>query len=138
MSQTLSFVIVGNEDTPLYHADLAGGRSSDIASKDAYRHHFVLHAALDSVDILAPQTKELYLKTVDRFNALSVSAFVTPSDVRFLLLHEGRHEDAVKNFFLEVYEAHLKVMLNPFHTFKTKISSREFDKKIRMAAKKYF
>lgn len=137
MAQTLSFVIVGREDTPLYHADLTG-RPTDVASKDAYRHHFVLHAALDSVDILAPQTRELYLKSVDKFNALSVSAFVTPSGVRFLLLHEGRHEESVRGFFMEVYEAHLKVMLNPFHTPKTKITSREFDKKIRTAAKKFF
>lgn len=137
MAQTLSFVIVGSQDTPLYYADLTG-RPTDLVSKDAYRHHFVLHAALDSVDILVPQSRELYLKSVDRFNALTVSAFVTPSDVRFLLLHDGRHEEAVKNFFQEVYEAHLKVMLNPFHTSKTKITSREFDKKIRTAAKKYF
>jgi len=137
MAQTLSLVIVGENDTPLYHADLSG-RHPDVASKDSYRHHFVLHAALDSVDILVPSTRELYLKTVDRFNNLLVSAFITPGDVRFLLLHEGKHEDPVRNFFMEIYEAHLKVMLNPFHTTKTKITSKEFDKKIRSSAKKYF
>lgn len=135
MSHALSFVIVGKDDTPLYHADLSG-RPSDIASKDAYRHHFVLHAALDSVDLLAPNTRELYLKTVDRFNTMTVSAFVSPSQVRFLLLHEGKPEESVKNFFNEVYEAHLKVMLNPFHSQKTKIVSREFDRRIKTAAKK--
>eukprot|EP00803_Ostreobium_quekettii_P005537 evm.model.scf_137.4 EVM.evm.TU.scf_137.4 scf_137:39349-39777(+) len=131
----LNFAIVGEDDIPLYHADLTG-RHLDPGSKELYRHHFVLHAALDSVDDQMWNTKELHLKTVDRFNNQYVSAFVTPSNVRFLLLHDGRGDDVIRNFFMDVYEAHLKVSLNPFHTPKTKIVSREFDRKLRTAARK--
>jgi hypothetical protein len=48
-------------------------------------------------------------ETVDRFNNLLVSAFVTPGGARLLLLHDGRGDDAVRAFFGDVYEAYLRV-----------------------------
>ncbi|GMH44055.1 hypothetical protein BSKO_11989 [Bryopsis sp. KO-2023] len=134
--QVLSFVIVGQDDVPLFHVDLSG-RSQEVATKEVYRHHFVLHAALDSVDEAMWNTKELHLKTVDRFSNQYVSAFVTPSNIRFLLLHDGRGDDSVRAFFMDVYESYLKVALNPFHTPGTKILSKEFNRKIQYSSKKY-
>lgn len=49
------------------------------------------------------------LQTVDRFNNLFVSAFVTPGGARLLLLHDGRGDDAVRAFFNDVYEVYLRV-----------------------------
>ena len=49
------------------------------------------------------------LQVVDRFNNLLVTAFASPGNARFLLLHDGRSDDAIKQFFLEVYELYLRV-----------------------------
>ncbi|KAJ9507678.1 hypothetical protein QJQ45_021345 [Haematococcus lacustris] len=83
-------------------------------------------------------TKEPYLKTVDRFNNLLVTAFVTPGNARFLLLHDGRNEESMRNFFLEAYELYIKVILNPLQQPTMRISNREFDRKIRLLAKRFF
>lgn len=49
------------------------------------------------------------MQTVDRFNNLYVTAFVTPGTARFLLLHDGRNDDTIKAFFMEVYELYIRV-----------------------------
>ena len=46
---------------------------------------------------------------VDNFNQLRVSAYVTAAHIKFLLLHDGKSEDAIKSFFKDVYEVYLKV-----------------------------
>ena len=69
-----------------------------------------------------------YLKAVDKFNEWTVSAFVTPGskwpcpcmgiavldpcavlDVKFVLLHEGKNDDGIRSFFVELWELYLKV-----------------------------
>jgi hypothetical protein len=48
-------------------------------------------------------------QTVDRFNNLFVTAYVTPGNARFLLLHDGKSDDAIRGFFTEVQELYLRV-----------------------------
>jgi hypothetical protein len=91
-------------------------------------HQFVLHSSLDAVDDMIWATQAMFLNVVDKFNALQVrlvvinhdmaptsalqqqvSAFVTAAHIKFLLLHDGRSEESVKNFFKDVYEAYLRV-----------------------------
>ncbi|KAG2495062.1 hypothetical protein HYH03_006673 [Edaphochlamys debaryana] len=129
---TLTFVIVGQEDHPIYEVDLTGPKEQ----QTQYLHQFVLHSSLDAVDEQMWTSKEPHLKVVDRFNGLQVTAFVTAGNTRFLLLHDGRSDDAIRAFFTEVYDLYLRVMLNPFHTPTTRITSREFDRKVKLLAKR--
>jgi hypothetical protein len=62
----------------------------------SYHHQFILHAALDVVQDLAWTTNAMFLKSVDRFNDLVVSVYVTAghilqksdSDSPFVVLHD--------------------------------------------------
>eukprot|EP00775_Hariotina_reticulata_P002493 gene2493-2796_t len=128
----LTFVIVGRQDQPIYEVDLTGPKEQ----QTQYLHQFVLHASLDAVDEAMWTSKELHLKTVDRFNNLFVTAYVTPGNARFLLLHDGKNDDAIRTFFTEVHELYLRIMLNPFHSPTTRITSKPFDQKVKLLAKR--
>lgn len=49
-----------------------------------------------------------YFKAVDRFNDLTISAFVSAGCIKLLLIHDGRVEEAVRPFFVDIYEAYVK------------------------------
>ncbi|KAK9811548.1 hypothetical protein WJX72_005731 [[Myrmecia] bisecta] len=139
-TSVLTFVIVGHEDHPIYEADLSP-KAADPAARDEraqYLHQFVLHAALDAVEEQLWNTTSMHLSVVDKFNNLLVSAFVTAANVKFLLLHDGRSDDAVKLFFKDVYEVYLKVLMNPFFTPTARITSPAFNQKVRTLARTYF
>lgn len=103
------------------------------------------------------------MKVVDKFTTSNISAFVTAGrililiahfflsltnvDIKLMLLHDKIAEDSIKNFFAEVYELYLKVilclfsskfkiLLNPFYTVNTPIVSSQFDEKVKGIAKK--
>lgn len=107
-SQTLLFVIVGINE-PLYEAEfnkIPGTVTNDSVTRQNY---FVLHSSLDLVDNAAWTTPNMYLKTVDKVNHQQVSTFLTAGNIKFMLLHGGKSEDAIKNFFNDVYELYVKV-----------------------------
>ncbi len=131
MSLSAVFVIVGKNDNPLYECELG-------AKKDEQKQlsQFVLHSALDMVDEKMWASNSKYLKVVDRFANLLISAFVSPGNVRLLLLHEKKDEDSVKQFFAEVYELYLHVLLNPFYKLNSPIASAAFDNKVKALGKR--
>lgn len=149
---TLTLVVVGSSGRPIYEADLTKandpgtadtGRApatptSDDAARAQYLHHFVLHASLDAVDDAAAASTQPHLGAVDRFNALTVSAYSTPSRLRLLLLHDGRPDDVVRGFFREVHEAVVKAALNPFFCDAVPVAAPGFDRRVRSLARSYF
>lgn len=124
--------------------------------KEDHRHlnQFIAHAALDLIDEHKWRSNTTYLKSLDKFNQFFVSAFVTASQIRFVMVScEGNRElfelllnslqvhdtqnDGIKNFFNEIYEIYIKTTLNPFYVVDTPIKSVAFQKKVEIAGKKY-
>jgi hypothetical protein len=70
------FMIVSKDDYPVYEL----GIENLIKRKDQiYLHEFILHSSLDVIEQVQWNTNNMYLKTVDRFNELSVTCLLTPS-----------------------------------------------------------
>lgn len=140
MSTPVLFVIVGKNE-PLFEAEIdthssAGGApgQADLSTRQNY---FVLHSALDLVEKSAWTTNNMYLRVVDKVNHQQVSTFLTAANVKFMLLHGGKGEEVVKNFFNEVYGYYVKLSMNPFYKYDTPITSKAFDARVRAAARAY-
>ncbi|PWN49543.1 Sedlin [Violaceomyces palustris] len=97
----------------------------------------IAHSSLDVVEDVAQVNGAMYLKAVDRINEWTTSAFVVPGNAKFLILHEHKHDDGIRNFFIEIWEAYLKVIMNPFHDANQPIQSVRFDSKVKASARKH-
>lgn len=139
MSAPILFVIVGKNE-PLYEAEIDTHSSNgdpgqnDLSTRQNY---FVLHSALDLVEKSAWTTTNMYLRVVDKVNHQQVSTFLTAANVKFMLLHGGKGEEVLKNFFNEVYGYYVKLSMNPFYKYDTAITSKAFDSRVRAAARAY-
>lgn len=97
---------------------------------------------------------------IDKFFNNYISCFVTGANVKFLLLHQptisgsgsgstrsstsiaanptsAATEDAIKNFFVEVYENWVKAVMNPFYKANMEVKNPIFRQRVVAAGKKY-
>ncbi len=126
------FLIISPQDKVVYQL-----YTNLIKREITFIHELISFASLDLVDVLEQNKESMYVKSVDKFNENIVSAFVTAGKMRFLLMHEGKNDDNIKNFFQEVYEYYCKALLNPFIDKESKIFSSSFDIKIKYSLKKH-
>ncbi|KAJ3998306.1 Sedlin [Lentinula boryana] len=104
--------------------------------QDRHVIQMIANASLDAVEDVMRKEGTMYLKGVDKFNEWTVSAFITPGNTKFVLLHETKNDEGIKSFFLDVWELYVKTMLNPFYSNQQVIRSSTFDSRVRASAKK--
>lgn len=109
----LLFVIVGRNE-PLYEAEFhkRGGAGTTTSDATIRQNYFVLHSALDLVERSAWTTNRMHLGVIDKVNNQQVSTFLTAGNIKFMLLHSGRNDDSIRNFFQDVYELYVKVSVS--------------------------
>ncbi|KAL2261769.1 hypothetical protein VTK26DRAFT_3410 [Humicola hyalothermophila] len=126
-------------------------------------NQFILHSSLDIVEEVQWTTGQLYLKVIDKFFNSYISCFMTGGNVKFLLLHQPpgtagagggaaptrnstsvganptspQTEEAIKNFFFEVYENYVKTIMSPFYKVNMEIRSPVFRQRVMAAGRKY-
>ncbi|CAI5456275.1 unnamed protein product [Caenorhabditis angaria] len=132
------FAIIGHFDQPIFEMDFPSSEKKSKENADTrHLNHYIGHAALDIVDEYALTTPQMYLKMVDKFNEWYVSAFVTASRIRFIMLHTQRSDEGIKQFFQEMYETYIKHSMNPFYQIDGHIDSPAFEQKAVLYGKKY-
>ncbi len=118
--------IVGSNDSPLYQ--LVTGSQLDL-----HLCQFISYASLDSVSLGG-----LYQKHIDKFKDVVVSAYVTYTGTKFVYLHLATaNSDNIKNFFMDLHELYVKVLMNPLYTLNSSIESKDFDFRVGNLAKKW-
>ncbi|KAI0167488.1 Sedlin [Pestalotiopsis sp. NC0098] len=162
------FVIVGTQDNPLFEHEFGtskqgGDGQSRFSEESRHMNQFIVHSSLDIVEEVQWGTSQMYLKHVDRFFNSYISCFVTPSNVKFLLLHQPvqpssagsssvasrsstsiaanptspQTEEAIKSFFTEIYENWVKACMSPFYRVNMEVTSPVFRQRVAAAGRKY-
>ncbi|KAH7930311.1 Sedlin [Leucogyrophana mollusca] len=134
---TLTALSGASSATQSHHVPGQGGGVRMGGGQDRHVIQMIANASLDIIEDVMRKDGTMYLKSVDKFNEWTVSAFVTPGNMKFILLHETKNDDGIRSFFHDVWELYLKTMLNPFHTAHSPIRSTVFDTRVRASAKKY-
>ena len=100
-----------------------------------------------------------YIKRVDQFFNNYISCFVTGGNVKFLLLHQPtaatssassrvstdiganpaspQTEEAIRLFFIEVYDNWVKAIMSPFYRSNMEVKSPVFRARVAAAGRKY-
>ncbi|TDZ87654.1 Transport protein particle 20 kDa subunit [Colletotrichum sidae] len=158
------FAIVGTQDNPLFEYEFGtskqgGDGLSRFNEQIRHLNQFILHSSIDIVEEVQWAQGQMYLKVVDKFFSNYVSCFVTGGNVKFLLLHQpsapsntassrssaaiGANptspatEEAIKNFFQEVYENWVKAIMSPFYSLNMEVKSPVFRARVAAAGRKY-
>ncbi|WBW73311.1 TRAPP I,II and III complex subunit Trs20 [Schizosaccharomyces osmophilus] len=136
MNMAAYVAIIGTKDNPVYELEMAGGNDKQGKSLGAHLNQFIVHASLDIVEQVQWTSNAFYVRSIDQFHELYVSAYITPSNMKFMLLHHAQSSDGIKTFFQEIHELYIKTIMNPFYQPNEPIKSQAFDLKVRSLARK--
>ncbi|EGR46524.1 cis-Golgi transport protein particle complex 20 kDa subunit [Trichoderma reesei QM6a] len=158
------FAIVGTQDNPLFEYEFGtskqgGDGQSRFTEQVRHLNQFILHSSLDIAEEVQWSHGQMYLKCIDKFFNNYISCFVTGGNVKFLLLHQpttptstassrsstaiGANptspatEEAIKMFFMEVYDNWVKAIMNPFYKANMEVRSPIFRARVAAAGRKY-
>jgi len=158
------FAIIGTQDNPLCEYEFGtskqGGDGQARFSEQArHLNKFVLHSSLDIAEEVQWMHGQMYLKCIDKFFNNYISCLVTAGNIKFLLLHQPsttastassrsstsiganptspQTEEAIRNFFVEVYENYVKAIMSPFYRVNTEIRSPVFKARVAAVGRKY-
>mmetsp|Transcript_4626 Transcript_4626/g.5065 ORF Transcript_4626/g.5065 Transcript_4626/m.5065 type:complete len:135 (+) Transcript_4626:76-480(+) len=128
------FIIIGKTE-PIYELEI-GKALTESGDDLSYLHQFILYSSLDMVNSSMWTNNSTFLKVVDKFNYLYVSSYVSQGGKIFLILHNGKGEDAIRAFFVETHELYVRYLMNPFASSDTPIISPHFNATVRALAKR--
>ncbi|KAF8423537.1 Sedlin, partial [Tirmania nivea] len=138
------FVIIGTKDNPLYEAEFGTwkqGGDGVARFRDEQRHlnQFIAHSSLDLLEEMqwAGTGGSMYLKCIERFAGTAGGSGGVGGDIKFVLLHDTRADEPIRQFFYDVYELYTKTLMSPFYSVDMEIRSAMFDGRVRAGAKKY-
>ncbi|MCJ1290522.1 TRAPP subunit [Xylographa carneopallida] len=86
------FCIIGTKDNPLFELEFGtskqgGDGIARFPTEARQLNPFIVHASLDIVEEVQWLNSQMYLKRVDHYASSHVSCFLTPTSVKFMLLH---------------------------------------------------
>ena len=127
------FVIIGSNDRLLYEypKEIAMKYASD---NEYVLNQFVILSALDYIEEKKKSSQKMYFKNIDVYGSHHLSAFVTPGNIKFILMTQSKTIDT-RSFFESVYEDYVKIILNPFYELQTPIVSDNLTQHIRQLLK---
>ncbi|KAG9246798.1 trafficking protein-like protein particle complex subunit 2 [Calycina marina] len=155
------FAIIGTQDNPLFEYEFGtskqgGDGVARFPEQARHMNQFIVHGSLDIVEEVQWANGSMYLKCIDRFYNNFVSCWMTGGNVKFLLLHapsqpaattttrtsianptSPQTEEAIKQFFTEVYENWIKAIMSPFYHVNMEARSPIFRQRVVAAGKKY-
>ncbi|RLV92715.1 Trafficking protein particle complex subunit 20 [Spathaspora sp. JA1] len=152
-------VIIGTRDNPVYELEFSSFKNlglpttastnatPPIPGKARFAPNiqellpFIANSSLDLIEDAQWSNNQLYLGKIDSFYGVSINAFLTPGNIKFILCYDNgvvkSEENSIKQFLNEINELYVKTLLNPFYTVNDAIISPEFDLKVKQLARKY-
>lgn len=157
------FAMIGTRDNPLYEAEFSSfknassssaspgstssviaGASQQLPGKSQFTAStkellpFIANASLDIIEEQMWSTQVLNLGKIDQFYGINISAYLTQGSIKFVLCYDSnKDENSIRQFFQDVNELYVKILMNPFYNVNDAILVPEFDYKVKLLAKKY-
>lgn len=145
------FTIIGTKDAPLYELEFSSFKlsSHQIPGKSQFPPNikeilpFITHSSLDLIEESQWSNNQYNLGKIDSFYGISINAFITQGNIKFIMCYDNNSgnnkydESSIKQFFVEVNDLYVKVLMNPFYSVNDAITSPDFDLKVKLLARKY-